>query len=59
MTTAKTIDTLVEDIYNIFECDEEVRVKEEDVNELVKGIVYAVTSSLKERERSRGNFKQN
>ena len=44
MTTAKTIDTLVEDIYNIFECDEEVRVKEEDVNELAKGIVDAVIS---------------
>jgi len=57
MVTAKTIDTLVEDIYNIFECDEEVRVKEEDVNELVKGIVDAVTSSLKERERPRGNLR--
>jgi len=54
---AKTIDTIVEDIYNIFECDEEVKVKKEDLDELAKGIVDAVTGSIKERERSRGNLR--
>ena len=55
---AKTIDTIVEDIYNIFECDEEVKVKKEDLDELVKGIVDAVTGSLKERERSKGRKRE-
>tara|TARA_R110000787_G_scaffold29435_4_gene79797 strand:+ start:5961 stop:6824 length:864 start_codon:yes stop_codon:yes gene_type:complete len=53
----KTIDTIVEDIYNIFECDEEVKVSKEDLDELAKGILDAVTGSLKERERSKGHLR--
>ena len=37
--TGKTIETLIEDIYNIFECDEEVEVKEADLERFVKGVV--------------------
>jgi hypothetical protein len=57
IVTGKTIDTLIEDIYNIFECDEEVEVKEADLERFVKGVVDSVVSSLKERERSKGNLR--
>jgi hypothetical protein len=57
IVTGKTIDTLIEDIYNIFECAEEVEVKEADLERFVKGVVDSVVSSLKERERSKGNLR--
>jgi len=57
MTKEKTIDTLVEDIYNIFECEEEVKIKEEDLERFVKDVVESITTSVKERERSRGNLR--
>jgi len=47
----KTIDTLVEDIYDLFTSDNKNNIEEEDLKKLVDGISYAVVSALSKRDR--------
>ena len=47
----KTIDTLVEDIYDLFTNADKNNIKEEDLKNLVDGISNAVVSALSKRDR--------
>ena len=47
----KTIDTLVEDIYDLFTSDNKNNIEEEDLKNLVDGISHAVVSALSKRDR--------
>ncbi|MEK9894938.1 MAG: hypothetical protein VW518_00745 [Burkholderiaceae bacterium] len=48
MATTKTIDSLVEDIYNLFTSDTEIKIKQKDLDQFAESVVSSVVSSLTE-----------
>lgn len=53
----KTIDTLVEDIYNLFSADTKVELKEEDLNAFAEGIKKALVFALSRDRKQKGHLR--
>lgn len=53
----KTIDTLVEDIYNLFSTTEKVEPKEEDLNAFLEGIKQSIVRALSRDRRARDSLR--
>jgi hypothetical protein len=51
MTASKTIDTLVEDIYKLFDPEKEVKISEEELEAFADGIKAAVVSALTRKKK--------
>lgn len=58
MPSTKTIDSLVEDIYNLFTSDTENKINQQDLDQFVESVVASVVSSIsKVREKREQNLR--